>query len=151
MKMKEENTMTDMRVEQVMSKDATFIAGDTNIRDAAVKMGELNCGFLPIADDGKDKLLGVVTDRDIALRGVAEGKDPLKTTVNDVKSDGILYCFQGDSIEKAARSMRDQKVYRLVVLDGEDSKRFCGVISLNDIVRHQEEGMAARAAQGIAN
>lgn len=143
--------MSSMSVKQVMSKDATFVAGDTSIRDAARKMNELNCGFLPIGDKSRDKLLGVVTDRDIALRGVAEGKDPEKTTVDDVKSDGVLYCFQDDPIEKAARSMHDQQIYRLVVLDDKDSKRFCGVISLNDIVRHREQATATRAAEGIAS
>ncbi|MEE4146669.1 MAG: CBS domain-containing protein [Halieaceae bacterium] len=140
----------NMNVGQVMSGNVTYIPRDTCIRDAALKMKELDCGFLPIANSAQDKLMGVVTDRDVVIRSVAEGRNPFETTVDEIKSDSVLYCFRDDPIEKAAQSMQDQQVYRLVVLDGEESKQLCGVISLNDIVRHRERDMAATAAEGIA-
>jgi len=139
-----------MKVGQVMSGNVTYIPSDTSIRDAALKMRELDCGFLPIGNGAQDRLRGVVTDRDVVMRGVAEGKNPIETTVDEIKSDAVLYCFRDDPVEKAARSMHDQQVYRLVVLDGKESKQLCGVISLNDIVRHREREMAAEAAEGIA-
>jgi CBS domain-containing protein len=83
---------------------------------AARKTRDLDCGFLPVADPREEKLSGVITDRDITLRAVADGRDPAKTTVGDIQSDRVLYCFRNDDVTDAARSMQKQQVYRLVVL-----------------------------------
>ncbi len=137
-------------VADVMSRDIEFVYCGTSLADAAEKMQELDCGFLPISDTQGNKLIGVVTDRDIVLRAVAAGKDPRNTTVDDVTGDRVLYCFGDDPVERAASSMQEQQVYRLVVLDHPDTKKLCGIISLNDIVRHDEKTLAMAAAQGIA-
>tara|TARA_R110000823_G_scaffold119998_11_gene244431 strand:- start:16548 stop:16985 length:438 start_codon:yes stop_codon:yes gene_type:complete len=138
------------RIADIMSKDVEFVRCGTSLADAAKKMQELDCGFLPISDTQGNKLLGVVTDRDIVLRGVALGKDPQNTTVDDVCGNQVLYCFATDLVERAASSMQEQQIYRLVVLDHPDTKKLCGVISLNDIVRHDERMLAMAAVQGIA-
>lgn len=142
---------TDKTVKNVMSTDVQYIASDSTLDQAASKMRDLDCGFLPIGDSPNGTLQGVITDRDIVIRGLAEGVNSSEATVGSVKSDRVLYCFQDDDIERAADSMRDQQVYRLVVLDSQDSKKICGVITLNDIVRHQESQIASSAAQGIAS
>jgi CBS domain-containing protein len=113
-------------------------------------MDILDCGFLPISDPLGAKLLGVITDRDIAIRGVGAGLDPRETTVDRLKSDKVVYCFRNDAVERAARLMYDQQIYRLAVLESSDNKRLCGVISLNDIVRHDDHGVGARVAEGIS-
>lgn len=137
-------------VAEIMSPQVEFVDSGTSLVDAAKKMRELDCGFLPISDAGHEKLLGVITDRDIVLRAVAEGRDPEAATVEDVKSSRVLYCYKTDRLDAAANSMHDQQVHRLVVLDNSDDKKLCGVITLNDIVRHKEADMAITAAEGIA-
>jgi CBS domain-containing protein len=133
-----------------MSPSAEYIPGKTSLRDAARKMKQLQCGFLPISDSEQGRLLGVITDRDIVLRAVSEAMNAEETPVEDIQSDRVLYCFKTDSLEQAAKSMHDQQVYRLVVLDNESDKRLCGIVSLNDIVRHDEGAIAMEAARGIA-
>lgn len=140
----------EKNIADIMSNNVEFVHCGTSLTDAAKKMQELDCGFLPISDTQGDRLLGVVTDRDIVVHGVALGKDPQNTTVDDVRGDRVLYCFATDPIERAASSMQEQQIYRLVVLDHPDTKKLCGVISLNDIVRHDERTLAMAAVQGIA-
>lgn len=138
------------QVVDIMSPDVHFVSSDTTLKDAAQRMGTLDCGFLPISDPAGEKLLGVITDRDIAIRGVGAGLDPAATTVEGLKSEKVVYCFRSDAVERAARLMYDQQIYRLAVLESSDNKRLCGVISLNDIVRHDDHGVAARVADGIS-
>ncbi len=138
-----------MHVKDVMTRACEFIEPGTSLKDAAQKMRSLDCGFLPISTQAGGKLEGVITDRDIVLRAVAEGRDPSRTAVKDVETRRVLYCFESDDLDSAARSMREQQVYRLVVLDRPESKRLCGVISLGDILRHHRSGLAADAAEGI--
>ena len=139
-----------MRVQDAMTKNATYIPAAMTLDDAARKMRELNSGFLPIADANEKKLQGVVTDRDIVLRAVAEGLDPARTSVEEVKSDAVLLCFQDDDVEKAARHMHDQQIYRLVVLDDSKHKHLCGVITLGDIAREHDAATVGKTAAGIA-
>jgi CBS domain-containing protein len=139
-----------MLVREVMTRDARFVPASSTIKDAARMMRELECGFLPIGDKASDKLQGVVTDRDIVLRAVAAGLDPENTEVTKVKSDKVLYCFESDAIEDAAASMRKNQVYRLVVLDAPESKRFSGIISLGDVNREADSALSSRTASAIA-
>lgn len=138
-----------MQVQHIMSSNVHYIPSSTTLAEAATMMREIDTGFLPIGDPDKDKLQGVITDRDIVVRAIAVGKDPRQTTVSEVKTDKVLYCYQKDSVEKAAEHMRNQQVYRLIVLDGADSKRLCGVISLGDIVRHDGEELGGETARDI--
>ncbi len=139
-----------MNVQEVMTKNVEYIPANTTLHEAARMMRDLDCGFLPIGDDSNDKLRGVVTDRDILIRGIADGKDPNSTTIDAVKTDKVLYCFQDDSLETVARNMGGQQIYRLVVLDNPDSKRLCGVISLGDIARQRMDKLAGETATSIA-
>src|SRR5690606_22928078 len=134
-----QNEVIIMQVHEVMSSNVRYVPSNTTLAEAAARMHEIDTGFLPIGDSDNDKLQGVVTDRDIVVRAIAVGKDPQKATVSDAKTDKVLYCFQGDSVESAARSMREQQVYRLVVLNNKEEKRLCGVVSLGDIVRNDKE------------
>ena len=138
-----------MLVREAMTGHAEYIPSDTTLKRAAEKMRELDCGFLPLGDSPEGKLLGVITDRDIVIRGIAEGFDPVATTVDRIKSDKVLYCFQDDDLVEAARSMHDMQVYRLVVLDYMEDKKLCGVISLGDITRHHQAALASEAVEGI--
>ncbi len=140
-----------MQVKEIMSKEACYIEPSTTVKEAAQKMREKDCGFLAIGKESEGKLSGVITDRDIAIRSVAEGHDPNSTAVEKVQTPEVLYCFEEDSIEDAAQNMHDNQVYRLIVLNNDSEKRLRGVISLGDIVRHNETRAAEKAAKGISS
>lgn len=140
-----------MKIRDVMTRDIEYVPSNTTLDAAARKMQQLDCGFLPIADSPQDKLHGVVTDRDIVLRALAQGMDPASTTVEQIRSDKVLYCYENDDIQSAADSMGDQKVYRLVVLNNEQDKRLCGIVTLGDILRHNQQQLAEQAAREITS
>lgn len=139
-----------MQVKDIMSEEACYIEPTTTVKEAAQKMREKDCGFLAIGKETEGKLSGVITDRDIATRSVAEGHDPAETTVEKVQTSEVLYCFEEDGVEDAAQSMHDNQVYRLIVLNNEGDKRLRGVVTLGDIVRSDETRAAENAAKGIS-
>jgi len=139
-----------MKISEIMTRDVEYIHANTPLKQAAETMERLETGFLPIGNSPQDKLLGVVTDRDITVRGVAKGLDPAATPVDQVKTDKVLYCYQDDSVEDAARNMGEQEVYRLVVLDNKNDKRLSGVVSLADIGRAGGVTMSGRTAKEIS-
>ncbi len=137
-----------MQVKDIMCSNPTYISKETSLQETAQKMSELDCGFLPVGDG--DKLDGVVTDRDIVLRAVAKGKDFKSTTAGDMLTGKVLYCFEDDSVEEAAKSMREQQVYRLVVLNNSAEKRLRGIVSLGDISREgQHDALVGETAEEI--
>ena len=138
-----------MKISEVMTGDAEFISPNTSLREAAERMAELDTGFLAISDDQQSRLEGVITDRDIVIRAIAKGLDPNTTMVNEVASRRVLYCFADEELEAACRSMHSEQVHRLIVLNNPDEKRLVGVISLGDIVRHDQDKLAETALKGI--
>ena len=139
-----------MQVQQIMSTSVEYVPTDTTLAQAAKYMRDLDTGFLPIGDSPQGRLQGVITDRDITVRGVAAGKNPENTTVDQMKTDKILYCFQDEHVNDVANNMQDQKVYRLIVLNNRDEKRLCGVVSLGDIVRHDSAKLGGETAREIS-
>jgi CBS domain-containing protein len=139
-----------MRISDVMTKEVQFLPPDTNLKEAAQKMREIDCGFLPVSNAKGERLSGVITDRDITIRAVAEGMDPAQTKVSDVMSAHVDYCYAKDALESATDIMSSKGIYRLVVLDDASSKRLCGVISLGDVLRHNREDLAGNAAKEIS-
>jgi CBS domain-containing protein len=118
-----------MLVKDVMSSKPEFLPPTATLKQAADQMYAHDYGFIPVGEN--DRLIGVVTDRDITIRGVAKGKDPAKTMLKEVMTEGIAYCFESDHIEKAVQLMEKQQIRRLAVLN--EKKRLTGVISLGDI------------------
>jgi CBS domain-containing protein len=118
-----------------MTRDPELIDPTASIRDAAQRMKNEDIGALPVGEN--DRLIGMVTDRDIALRAVADGRDPSSTTVRDVMSEKIFYCFEDDDVEAAARCMADNQVRRLPILNRD--KRLTGIVALADIAQTGEE------------
>jgi CBS domain-containing protein len=123
-----------MNVKDLMTGKPQYLSKSDSVQKAAQKMKALDCGFIPVGDN--DRLDGVVTDRDIVLRCVAEGKDATKLTCADVISHRVLYCIESDNIKDVARNMGQQQVSRLIVLNNREEKRMTGVISLGDISRY---------------
>lgn len=120
-----------MKIKDIMTESPCFLDENATIQEAAQKMEELDCGFIPVGSG--DRLIGIVTDRDIAVRAVAQGLS-CDTKVSDIASEKVLYCFESDSPDAVARNMSENKVRRLVVLNDATSKRLVGVVSLCDIV-----------------
>jgi CBS domain-containing protein len=135
-----------------MTKEAKYVPSKTTLCDAAKMMSVMDCGFLPIGDSERGKLKGVITDRDIITRGLAEECDPKKTTVAEIMTDKVLYCYENEDIEDAVESMRKQHVYRLIVLDNRDNKHMTGIVTLGDIVQegHYEE-LAGKTVREITS
>jgi CBS domain-containing protein len=133
-----------MKVSECMSSDVRIASPAWSIRDAARAMKEIDSGFLPVGEH--DRLVGMVTDRDIAIRAVAEGKGP-DTEVRDVMSGEVIYCFEDDDLDSVATRMSDRKIRRLPVLNRD--KRLVGVVSLGDLSQSPEDdGRRAAAALG---
>lgn len=117
-----------MKVSECMSTDVRICAPDDTIEQAARTMREIDAGALPVGEN--DRLVGMITDRDIAVRAVAEGRGP-DTTVRDAMSKEIRFCFDDEDVEEVAEHMADLKVRRLPVLNRE--KRLIGIVSLGDL------------------
>lgn len=120
-----------MLVKECMTKDVELTSPSTKISEAARKMRDGNFGMLPVGEN--DRLVGMITDRDITIRLVAEGKDPDECTVKEIMSPRVLYCFEDQDIEDAAHNMGENQIRRLPVLNRE--KRLVGILSLADIAR----------------
>ena len=131
-----------MRISEVMTRGVQVGAPDMSIRDAARIMAEIDAGSLPIGEN--DRLVGMLTDRDIALRAVGEGKGP-DCPVRDVMSAEVLYCFEDQPVDEVARNMSDCKVRRLPVLNRD--KRLVGIVSLGDLARCEETAAGHTMAQ----
>jgi CBS domain-containing protein len=109
------------------------------IGKAALRMKSLDIGLLPVCDGSR--LIGVLTDRDIVLRGVAEGRDPATTTVKEIMTAKVVYCFTTDSVRGAADLMEERQVRRLPVLDKD--RQLVGIVSLGDIAVRTHKGKLA--------
>jgi CBS domain-containing protein len=135
----------DMRVAEVMTRDVRLIEPNQTIRDAARLMAEMDAGIVPVREG--DRLVGMITDRDIAVRAVAQGRGP-DTAVREVMTDEVKYCYDDDDTNDVARNMADIQVRRLPVLTRE--KRLVGIISLGDMAVSDEAGKAGEAVAGIS-
>jgi CBS domain-containing protein len=112
-----------------MSRDVQVTRPHSTLREAAELMKVLDVGPLPVCDDGR--LVGIITDRDITTRAVAEGQDCWEGKVRDAMSRDIAYCFDYDDDAVAARLMQEKQVRRLLVLDR--AKQLVGIVSLGDL------------------
>ena len=124
-----------MLVRDALTKDPQVVRPDASICDAAKKMKQLDVGMLPVCDG--QRLIGAVTDRDLAIRAVAEGRDANRTFVHEVMSRDVLYCFEEDNLEQAAIIMEEKQVRRLPVLNRQ--KRLVGIVSLGDLALRADD------------
>lgn len=134
-----------MQVQQIMQREIRLADANMTIRDAARSMRVDNIGALPVSENGR--LIGMVTDRDIVVRAVAEERSPGDTSVREVMSQGLCYCFEDDDVDEAAVVMAKHQVRRLPVINRE--KQLVGVVALADLGR-SEEGAAQEALKGIS-
>ena len=136
-----------MKVAECMTQEVETITPDQSIREAAQFMLRADAGAMPGSDG--DRLIGMVTDRDITVRATAEGRGP-DTPVRDVMTDEVLYCFDDDEVEAVALKMSDRQVRRMPVLSREDDS-LVGIVSLGDLSRSDRDDAASIALDGITD
>jgi len=134
-----------MKVSEAMTRDVRVANPDQSIREAAQMMLDLDAGALPVG--AEDRLIGMITDRDIAIRGVAKGRTP-DTPVRDVMTADVKYCFEDEEIENVARNMADIQVRRLPVVNRE--KRLVGIIAIADLAANEDLEVVGAAVSGIS-
>ncbi len=120
------------QIKDVMSRDVEVVTPDTLVDEVAKKMQQRDCGCVIVVND--DRLVGIITDRDLALRCVAESHHPAETKAEQVMTPDILYCRDTDDADAVTRNMGENKVRRLAVLDA--NKRLVGIVTLGDLATH---------------
>lgn len=128
-------------LKDVMTGDVVVIRPDATIKEAACRMRDAGFGMMPVGEN--DRMIGVISDRDIALRAVAEGKG-CETLVRDVMSDGVTWAYEDDTLEQGAARMSEFQVRRLPVVDR--NKRLVGIVSLGDFAVEGDDVRAAAEA-----
>jgi CBS domain-containing protein len=134
-----------MRVAEIMTRDVRVARPDQSIQEAARMMADVDAGIMPVGEG--DRLVGMITDRDIAVRAVAEGKGP-QTQVREVMSPEVKYCFEDEDTDAVARNMAEIQVRRLPVVNRD--KRLVGIISLGDLAVTEGAHPAGEAVSGIS-
>jgi CBS domain-containing protein len=135
-----------MKVKEMMHKQAEWVSPQTPVAAIAKKMQQHDIGAIPVGEN--DRLIGMVTDRDIALRAVANGKDISSLTARDVMSKGITWCRDSDDATEAARIMESKKIRRLPVIDA--NKRMVGMLSLGDMSHSASQRVVAELVKGVS-
>lgn len=133
-----------MRVSEAMSRDVHICTPGSSIKDCARMMAEIDAGSMPVGEN--DRLIGMITDRDIAVRAVGAGKGP-DTPVRDVMSTDVKYCYEDEDLDHVAKNMADIRVRRLPVVNRE--KRLVGIVALGDLAV-KEKKAAAKAVTGVS-
>jgi CBS domain-containing protein len=136
-----------VKLNEIMTKDVQVIHPDETLQAAAQKMRDHDIGFLPVCEG--DRLVGVVTDRDLALRGIAAGVNSKAMLGRDLMTSPIIYCFDDQDVEEAAKLMEEHQIRRVAVLS-RDEKRLVGVVSLGDIANNGTKEMSAEVLQSVS-
>jgi CBS domain-containing protein len=134
-----------MKVSEVMTRDVTTVTPDQTAREAASFMLSEDAGSMPVSDG--DRLIGMITDRDIAVRGVAKGYGP-ETPVSELMTSDIICAREDDDVEEVAAKMSSAQVRRMPVVDRDD--RLCGIVSLGDLARESDGQSANQALEGVS-
>ena len=134
-----------MKVSEVMTRDVQTVRPDQPVQEAASFMLSADAGSIPVSDGGR--LVGMITDRDIAVRGVAKGYGP-DTPVRELMTDEIICVREDDDVDDVASKMSQAQVRRLPVID--EREQLCGIVSLGDLSRQADEDSATEALQGVS-
>ncbi len=134
-----------MKIANIMSREVKLINPDDTLRDAATLMKTIDAGALPVAEG--DRLVGMITDRDIAIRGIAQGKGP-DAKVRDAMSPEVKYCFEDEDAAHVAENMAELQVRRLPVMSRD--KRLVGIVALADLATAGSLPKTAKALHGIS-
>jgi len=134
-----------MKVREVMTRDVQTVRPDQTAQEAASFMLNADAGSIPVTEG--DRLIGMITDRDIAVRGVAKGNGP-DTPVRELMTNDVVSVRLDDDVEEVATMMSNAQVRRLPIID--DQQMLCGIVSLGDLSREADENCAQEALQGVS-
>ena len=134
-----------MKISECMSREVRLADPQMSLREAAQLMADCGCGVLPVGEN--DRLVGMLTDRDIVIRGIAKGLEG-ESKVREVMSREVRWCFEDDDLEEAFSTMADEQIRRMPVLNRE--KRLVGIISLGDLAKSHENRTAGAALSDIS-
>jgi CBS domain-containing protein len=129
-----------------MTADVTSVPPETTLQQAAQKMRDRDVGSLPVCDS--DRLAGIITDRDMVIRAVADGVDPTQCMVSEIMSEGVEYCYVDDDLEEATSHMKKKQIRRLIVLD--HNKRLAGILALGDVAVSADEEHVGETLEEIS-
>jgi len=136
-----------MKLAEIMTREVEVMQLDDSLRSAAKKMRDRNIGFLPVCDG--TELMGVLSDRDITIRALADGMDVNVMMGRDLMTTPAIYCFDDQDVSEAARIMEENQIRRLVVLSRDD-KGLVGVISLGDLARKGTTDLSSKVLQKVS-
>jgi CBS domain-containing protein len=134
------------KIRDIMSRQVEVVQPDDTLQEAAKKMRTRDIGFLPVCD-GK-RLVGALSDRDITIFATAEGKDPRKTRVKDLVHSQVCWCFDDQSVDEAAKIMKDKEIRRVMIIDRND-KQLVGVVSLGDLATKSSSKTSATVLEKV--
>lgn len=137
-----------MQIREIMTRNVECAGPEDTLRHAAEMMRNLDIGALPVCEN--DRVVGMITDRDIVIRVVAKGEDPSTTLVVQAMTPEVITCREADDVQDVARTMRDQQIRRIIVISN-DTNRIAGVVSLGDLaVESGDEQLAGVTLEGIS-
>ena len=135
-----------MKLSEVMSRDVEIANPDDTLTEAALRMTEHEVGALPVCNGRK--VLGMITDRDLVVRGLARSLDPETTQVQRCMSEGVQWCYEDEDVEAAARKMAEHQVRRLIVVDRD--KNLVGMVALGDVARASDDRVSGDTLESIS-
>lgn len=135
-----------MKVREAMHRGAKWVSPETTVPELARLMREHDIGAIPIGDN--DRLVGMVTDRDIVCRALADGRDPKTITARQIMTPGIVFCRDEEELDDAARIMEEKQIRRLPVIDG--NKRMVGFLSLGDVAESGSRDLGGEVLHAVA-
>ena len=136
-----------MQVREIMTPDVEVVHPDATLKEAAEKMSRLDIGPLPVCDG--ERLVGMLTDRDITVRVTAQGCDPNTTKVREAMTSEVVYCFEDQNVQTAAQMMEMRQIRRVPILNRD--KRLVGIVSLGDLsVETQDQNLAGKTLESIS-
>jgi CBS domain-containing protein len=136
-----------MQIREIMTREPVVIGPDMVLKEAAERMRDLDSGVMPVGQN--DRLVGMLTDRDITIRATAAGKDPNETRVEEVMTPEVVYCFDDDDAVAASNIMEEHQLRRLIVLNRD--KRLVGILSLGDLAVHTtDDRLAGEVAEAVS-
>lgn len=135
-----------MLIKDIMTRGVETVSPQTTLQEAAARMKTLDVGPLPVCDG--DRIEGMVTDRDIVVRGIAEGRDPRTTKVSDVMTRDVVTCKESDDVKIAARTMKDKQIRRLLVVD--EKQKVSGIVSLGDVAVEGDDKMSGDVLEKVS-
>jgi len=136
-----------MQLKDVMTPNVECVRPGDTLQEAARKMKSLDVGPMPVCGDN-DKIVGMLTDRDITIRATAEGKDPKTTRVQDAMSEDVIWCYEDQDADEAAELMQERQVRRMLVMSRD--KRLVGIVSLGDLATESKKKQAGETIQAVS-